>query len=55
MIAVLDRRRRDRLQIGTSPRFGHRNGADEFTRNHARQDTVFLLLGAVVDQIGDHD
>src|SRR3546814_18008033 len=43
------------LKIGPGPRLGHRNRADQFARNQAREPALLLLLGSVAHDIGQDD
>lgn len=43
------------MKIRPGPRFGHRNGSDEFPTRQARQIFPLLLLGPVVQQIVRYD
>ena len=51
VVAVPDRARADRLQVGACARFGHRDRTDEFARGHARQPVALLGLVAVVEHV----
>ena len=55
LVAVHDGRRLDRLQVGARPRLGHGDGRDQFAGAGLRDPLLLLLLGAVVEQVGNHD
>src|SRR6185436_370161 len=44
-----------RLQIRAGARLGHRYGADQLARGHARQPALLLFLGTVVEQVVSDD
>ena len=43
------------LQVGAGARLGHGDGADQFAGGELRQPALFLLLGAVVQDVGRND
>ena len=55
VVAVHHRRGLDRLQVRACPRFGHGDGRHQFARAGLGDPLLLLLLGAVVEQIGNHD
>src|SRR5260221_1529029 len=55
VVALAHRTGPDALQIAAGAGFGHRDGADGFARNHARQPFLLLLRRAVAEQIAAAD
>ena len=55
MVAVHHGRGLDRLQVGARARLGHGDGRDQFAGAGLGNPLLLLLLGAVVEQVGDHD
>ena len=49
------RRRAHALQVGAGAGLGHRDGADQFAGRELGQPAFFLLLGAVVKDVGRDD
>jgi hypothetical protein len=54
-VALLDGGGAHALQVGARAGLGHGDGADQLARGQARQPALFLLFGAVVQDVGRHD
>ena len=54
-VAVAARPGAHALQVGAGARLGHRDRADQFAGDHARQEALLLVFGAAVEQVGRDD
>jgi hypothetical protein len=55
VVAVAYRTGADALQVRSGTGLGHGDGADRFASDHLRQPVLFLILGAIVLDIGGDD
>ena len=55
VIAILFRGRADTLEIGAGARLGHRDGGDQFARNHLGQIFLLLFLAAIGNDVIGND